>query len=655
MGKWLVGLAGLALLVVVGWLLFSDSDHALDAALDQRVETADAQAAQTVRAAQSPAGEDRRIEAIEAQPLPGDVAGPASGEPAGEGVSVLVVDVRGHPVPEVPVDMHGLGEFAASDVDGLVIFAGAPLDARPEVGPGWALLGWGVPVAVPDADTMLVVSSRVDLSGRVLDTQGAPIADAKVELNSYRALRALPFVIDQLHLEQVFESAVTASDGSFRLDQVPGSSSLQLVAKAAGFVTRQLPCPERDSFDLRIELASTAPPVQRDDRPAVKVTGTVVNSAGEPVSDAAVCWWGMGFGAAPRTGELGDFALELTGPPEPDALLAARAEGLGLVVEPQAAALILESWPEAPAPFLLRFPAEPLAIRGRLTSSEGEPTSGWTVKLLGGTVVTPGFLSSDSALEGEVSATTDDQGRFALVGLDQRPYDLVAFENSSGAVDRLENVEPSSRELEWILPEGANLADLHGVVVTTDGAPLEGATITVNSVTTWIQTGGSSMASFFEAGSSTTDAQGRFTLEQVPQQFAKLGVVAPVGTRVEPPQLDLDEVDFSEELRIEVPFLRPVAIEVTDGSGADVGGRVLMIEVHDSWGEALQLRTFTANGSSGMTRMSWAGRSYSHVWTSELAVEVVLLELIDGAFEEVDRSPVVFGSDGMAKVLLTAP
>ena len=303
---------------------------------------------------------------------------------------------------------------------------------------------------------------------------------------------------------------------------------------------------------------------------------------------------------------------------------------------------------------MLRFDALPLGIRGRIVTADGEPARGWRVKLLGGTVLTTDYLSDESVLEGRLTASTDRDGRFALVGLDERPYTLVAFKSDDGLVDRREGVVPGPEEIDWIVPADVRTAELRGVVVSTAGDPLPGARVFAQSTTTELDSGAGTLRNSMQVGSATTDGEGRFLLRNVPRRYGTLGVSAPEGLRADPVEVALADVDPAEELVIEVPFLRPLQVDLIGADRAD-DGRRLAVEVRDGAGRALTLRNYGERSSYGTNFLSWDSRRWRHVWVSEFATEAVLLDMADPAQLVLDRAPIEFTRDGWARIALTAP
>lgn len=158
------------------------------------------------------------------------------------------------PPLEATTDERGVAEFLEVPVGPLVVQA---------VKDKLVALG-EVDVTITDSPPVeLTLESGRIISGRVVDVDGDPLTGAHAAL-SMGTGHALPL------------RATADGDGRFRIGPAP-IDSLTLAVWSPGFVPRAIPVPVTATRDLRVVLELAA-----------KITGTIVDARGQPISGAHV-------------------------------------------------------------------------------------------------------------------------------------------------------------------------------------------------------------------------------------------------------------------------------------------------------------------------------------------------------------------------------
>jgi len=284
-----------------------------------------------------------------------------------ETVRGRVVDEAGRPVAAASVNGHWSSPEFERNPDSVR----ATTDARGEftlgsIAPGAEVrvsgaLGWlgeteveTVPAGGGPVTLRLVRRPRIALTGRAIEPDGKPVADAEVRVR----LRTSSQGFDQGG-EVTFEDGRevrTAADGTFRTPpEVPSGHQYRVSIKASGR--------EPAESGWIVAPASTFPDLalRRSERPRT-VAGRVVDTAGRPIADAEVFQSGDG---PRRTRDTTDAEGRFRVPGVPDdspAFLFARKAGhrfLGRRVGPsdQAVELVVPRLDEPPAARLKATPS----------------------------------------------------------------------------------------------------------------------------------------------------------------------------------------------------------------------------------------------------------------------------------------------------------
>jgi len=503
-----------------------------------------------------------------------------------------------------------------------------PAFVPPTQPPGWSLapaeafvgVPGPAPAGAPDWEALGLPS--VTWSGELRDTEGAPIADARVWIIPNGRTRAAvgltpqpyaayigmgmegPRVMPQISLASM-PQAHTDAEGRFVLTapQLPmpmvlGESAFGLpepvlVVAAPGFasLTRRLDVPPASAQELG---------VVRLEREAI-VVGRVVDQrgaglAGARVGIASLIWLKSQLGDAPldlrvdravrallpelhETVTDTDGSFRLTGVWPANVRLWARAAGF---VRGRATSVVHAAAGRASEPCILRL-APGGQVSGRVVSNEGAALTGIELLATAREIDTAGRGCIGMSLTDEhdrlpveldrenprahfVMGRTDAEGRFALDGLP--PGNLTLYARGLGWEPvRQRDVLSGRHDLELRLQPAARL--VVSMVREEDGAPVSGAIVQAQRLTGTNQ----DTALPVHAGSA-------------PHEFVVVGA-GPLGTRL------LVHAAGRASTIIELPGLQPdtqVATELLLAPGAHIAGVVETPEGSPRPGLAITLR-----------------------------------------------------------------
>jgi hypothetical protein len=186
---------------------------------------------------------------------------------------------------------------------------------------------------------------------------------------------------------------------------------------------------------------------------------------------------------------------------------------------------------------VIRLGGPPLAIRGRVLDSDGKPRAGVRVWVNALTFFgwRPESSSGERALsyiEVEVAGRepgwhpqrTDERGEFVIEGLLPRSYHLTAIDDDTIArVDALD-IPAGSSGVVLRFAKDALIPAVHGRAIDRDGAGIPGVRVQAVTEAYCQEYYGHRTGIWSDSGSTTeTDAEGRFTLRDVPRERAFLG------------------------------------------------------------------------------------------------------------------------------------
>jgi len=439
--------------------------------------------------------------------------------PEGRPLAGLSIGQRAAPERAVTSDAEGRFALPAESGDGPLVV----LDA------GWTTIFYGTEEASEAAERVLVAAPVADLEGLVVDELGTPVQGVELRLEPPAGFRArFPAVLD--YSARRHWVAISDELGRFFLADAARIDGSTLDSERAGFVDGSFPL-GFDGLPLRLVLTPLADAA--DD-----LRGRVVDAEGDPVEGASVA---CGEAAA-RSDARGEFTLT-------------RAE-LGderlLSVVKRGQRPVRHELAEHEEYVLVRLAGPALTLSGRVRFDDGAPVPHARVW-----VADPSWFGTDVELGMDCTAeglavTTltrtdladlwqgedvdptnarfhalslpmwafvraDDEGRFELGGLAERAYTLRAMDERTLQTIESGPLAAGSGAVELVLPRSALWPRLAGRVLDTDGAPVAGASLWVNTTGLVVDRGSYSTYRGETRGEeAVTDAEGRFELANVP-------------------------------------------------------------------------------------------------------------------------------------------
>jgi RNA polymerase sigma-70 factor (ECF subfamily) len=390
----------------------------------------------------------------------------------------------------------------------------------------------------------LVAAPTVRVAGVVVDEEGMPVTPAQVQHSSSDdALRELD--LERASDDASFASRVVQVDelGRFALERLPRFARDTLRASAEGYESTLLSVPQTDTLDLRLVLKRRAP---ESDKPALR--GIVLHADGSPAAGAGVY---LGQDQT-QSGDDGRFELRLScchdGKP-----LVALLPG----AQPAQIADFGKSNTPAQENIVLRLGAPTLAIRGRVVDAKGKPIARANVQVFDGTAYSNVGCYVEDACDGRSTpgVLTGADGEFTLGGLQERSYRLLAWWDESRVVIS-DPIPAGSTDVVLSFDASRNHTKLRGRLVSRSGEPLGQVRVSAQ-VDSFRSQNWTRLHSF---GAVTTDADGKFTLLNVPREFAKLGVSG-MGLNTQSFELP---ADVGAEFTLVAPLRVRVELEVAD-------------------------------------------------------------------------------------------
>ncbi len=404
----------------------------------------------------------------------------------------------------------------------------------------------------------IVLTQGAAAFGRIVDTDGAPVAGAEVSLaRSSAGGESLSRLLMSRYQEPLRESVRTDEDGKYEIPHVT-AGSYDLEVEAAGFVRVEVLALE--ILPGSTDLGTTAL------EPGAAVGGLIVNREGEPLAGAEVSgtrndmrmlsrssFSPFESGVSAITDERGEFHLED---------LAAGSE-ISLMIR-------LDGYGEQSVPGVKVPTSEPLEIvlersarvSGRVLGANRQPVEGARVRVLVRRTIAGGFSSSS----GQGTAETDGDGEFEIENVSPGPLRLTV--NAEGwRTSALEDLEVAAGEavsgLEIVLERGATIT---GRVLGSNGEPVSEAFVSIH-----VEPG--ARASFMRGAFSRSDGDGRYRLEGVEPGLRQ--VVAKDADRQLVREL---EVALGEN-RLDLVFEAgtEVAGRVVGDDGSPVGGALVRL------------------------------------------------------------------------------
>ncbi|GEM_PF-1248453 len=533
--------------------------------------------------------------------------GGATASQSGQATPTAIADDTGRFVFH---DVSSMGQVLAASSRWVTVYAGEA------AGP------------VSRVEPVVVVARRLRVSGRVVDAagNGLPLASVTVRLPDDLSVRLADVMESSWPLES---TAQTDASGRFEFSWLPQVPGAQLEVTATGYKTAAVPLPEQDALALTISL----------DRPALRLSGWVVDAADQPVA-AALVSYGL---ASVRSDDDGAFSIwldpsDLDGKPPlaEDWQLVAVAKGS------QPAVLVAETdsltgqplWNDSltlrlgpaltelsgqvvntegvPVPYAMVWVADPTVFVSRMDADLGSLVQGGATRpgarreVVLETVQGHGLGDPERVWWYE---RADEDGHFALPGLSQRPYTVRAARAESLVMAESSGWVPGD-QVRLVLPGASHTAPLSGRVVSGDGMPLEGVSVGLFRPMVTVAT-----TTFTRTSSvGETDATGSFDL----------GTVSRDGTYVEVDgpglmPLRLAVTPGTEPMEVVLPSRCDVRVLLPDADEAD------QMKILDGQGVTLPLVSFRSDRRQAREAVSlWSGRSEVLSVTDNAATLVLL-------------------------------
>ena len=518
-----------------------------------------------------------------------------------------VLDSREAPLAGIPIGSFGnawseveaSGRVSAADGSFEIPWPSQNSNPRPvALDPGRAALACDL----VDGEWLLVLSDTAAYSGLVVDESGNPLAGVEVKVQprpTYFRERGYLRPIDPA---QPSWEAKSDAFGHFELPAAPAGDSIVVSASLAGFVTSWAQVPPGEERDAHIVL-------RRGD--GILLTGTVVDAAGEPLSEARVATGRLNeavsgadgsFSLFWRPSDVRTFVMQDgTEYRRSETHLHAFKEGYG-------PARVELTTLDVHAPIVLTLrPA--LAIRGRVVDTHGAPLQDVVVQPADPTPLvgnSPAAAVFDFQVEGYLHRDpprTASDGSFVLDQLCERTYQLLAFDPYSACLAGPVPVAAGASDVVLVVDRERGTERVAGRLVTAEGAPVAGAIVgivhtfpefPVLQVPPWTQ-------------ELETDEDGRFEVPPVTVAGSTLSFFHPDFFYFTFP---LERLSDLQHLELVAPALCELQIELADPALAD-SARIL--DADDRPLGAIQVRGVSASmeerlrlsgGKSEVVRMS---------------------------------------------------
>lgn len=394
-------------------------------------------------------------------------------------------------------------------------------------------LAISIPVSGATAPAPSIPS--IPVTGQVVDAQGRAVSGARVELAPIpRASEAKPEAAP-------VSTAVSDASGGFSL-KAPDAGMWTIRIKSQGLTAAAVDLiPLLEPVKLEpVRLQTGAPPSSPRRKPGVagpRLTGRVLDRLTRKPIAGAFVWPREDPGAAVRTDSAGTYIL--VDPPRGGVLAAAALRHLPA----EAAVRTQVENPKAsesaePGPDLLLSLRPGRAAFGVVVDEAGRPVAAAEVRVLPAEEREPDFALHPGTV---ARAAADSKGRFTL---DLLPADRVDLEvRARGFAPTLVRglpIAPGEGAFNLGSVVLASGARLEGIVEDPEGNPVEGATVTLQTVdqnATRLALAGSPP----EERSTVTGADGRFEVaglqpgEAVGLLVKRQGYASRVVSRLQPP------------------------------------------------------------------------------------------------------------------------
>jgi protocatechuate 3,4-dioxygenase beta subunit len=315
----------------------------------------------------------------------------------------------------------------------------------------------------------VILAAGATIRGRVVDSGGRPIAGAKASLRALRQPREVSYF--SAAGRALHPSGDTDQDGNFQFGDLGRDEPFDLEVTKSGYLAawrHRVTAPTSES--LRVELGA-----------ARSLRGRVVDAGRNPAagaivvgnyrpplqSDPAV----PGYSRSAVAEATGDFVLADLAPGWIDLRIVASGHRGGKLTTVE----IPAEGPLQPLEIVLPDGA---SLTGKVSDEEGRPVAGVAIAA----ARSGSRLGSAASWEGDAggaSALADDEGRYALSGLDTGAYTVTLSAGVTGGGEEQSTaieVTPAANHLDLVWRRGQVIS---GLVSDDTGLPIDEAQLTL--------------------------------------------------------------------------------------------------------------------------------------------------------------------------------
>ncbi|MHC5062615.1 MAG: sigma-70 family RNA polymerase sigma factor [Planctomycetota bacterium] len=469
-----------------------------------------------------------------------------------------------------------------------------------------------------DAEAVVVVAARGQVTGRVVDSGGLPLPEVALSISLPANLGASLGTVLDYSLPERWSTSSDA-DGRFNFESAPLIPRATLSAKLDGYSPELLPLQQVNFVKLEITMQRPSPSSQG-------IAGTVIDPSGAIVPGAKVALGLQGTVAD----EFGRFAFTIEEAPEPARLLAISP---GFMPTRES---LLDHRDDAGGfsqDIVMRLGAGSLAITGRVVDQRGDPVSGARVWLddptrfgfSGGSFLQVETILSGAEPEVWSTVSTDANGRFTLSGLLDREYRIQAMQPETLVAVRSDRLAAGTIAPDLVLPTDEVHAEISGQALDSRGEPVAGVRLYLGRLTFETAVPGGTYDRVAPGASTVTQADGKFRFQGVPRQGVSLSYT---GDEIMLGSISLGAEDDLQNIRLVLQ--RRINLQISIGGDEEIADRVKVLDLD---GRSLLLRIMRgANSHTG--RSVEISEGLSQVFSvSDQARTVVLYQ--DG--EEIGR------------------
>ena len=489
---------------------------------------------------------------------------------------------------------------------------------------------------------VLVIAPRIAIAGAVVEqgTQG-PVPRASTRVLLPPDLRSrFTEVMDRSF--SMGWSARTDPEGRFSFEDAPAIDGARVVAARTGLGRGSVEMPLHSDSALWIELSHGSGDAAR----GPTLEGQVIDPWDAAVPGAMVA---LGSELA-RTDERGFFQLEpfVAGSSVrlqegqllvSSAALAGTNRSLTAVAKGWMPTSFSpersdegEAWPDF---VILQFAGEPLSISGRVFGTDGQGLGAarvWTESPDFFSKSQEDYLTLEKVMRGDDSrwshATAEEDGRFELTGLGDRDYVLCAMDPRTMLIKKTKPLSSGIQGIEIRLDTADLWGQFSGQVVDRRGTPVASARVVVGCIVQEITSPSGSVwtTGFPSQNATTTDAEGRFVLEEVP----RAGVVLSVhGESVLNNQHPIETL--ASPVVLEVGLRYRIQLELVDGGAAGRSFRFF-----DASGNAVLFQILAGGSITARQEGEFTDGRSPVVNVPETASEVVLYDSLGAELRRIN-------------------